>query len=125
MDNNVKVTVNPSPSSEVVAKALAETSITDAKNRTIKLKKPGVLAQYRLIEVVGDSAKNETYMNMVLPIIFVSAIDDDPVFQPSSKGELEALIQRLEEDGVTAVMNGVAQHFGPQNAEADKATLKK
>lgn len=125
MDGDVKVTLNATPSAQAVAKAITEFTVPDKQGRQIKLKKPGVLAQYRMIEIVGDSAKNEVYMNMVLPIIFVCAIGDEPVFQPSSKLELEALITRLDEDGIEAVMNGVREHFGPTTPEADQKAVKK
>lgn len=119
-----KVTVNPTPSDEAVAKATAAVSVTDAGGRTIVLKKPGVLAQYRLVEMMGDSAKNDVYMNMVLPLIFVTSIDGDPVAMPSTKRELEALIQRLDEDGIAAVVAGVQEHFGAPDPEKDKAAVK-
>ncbi|MDE2354944.1 MAG: hypothetical protein KGL17_07975 [Betaproteobacteria bacterium] len=119
----VKVTVKPSE--EVVAKAAAEVSVTDDRGRTIKLRRPGVIAQFRLVEILGDTAKNEVYMSMVLPVIFVTAIDDDPVSQPARKSEVEALIQRLDEDGLAAVGAGVLEHFGKQDPEADRAALKK
>lgn len=122
---NMQVTINESaPSAQLIAKAIAETVITDARGRSIKLKKPGVLAQYRLIEILGETAKNQVYMGMVLPLIFVAEIDGDPVFQPSRKSEVEALIQRLDEDGIAAVMAGVNEHFGASDPEADKAALK-
>lgn len=120
----VKVTVN-TPSEQVVAKAAAEVSVTDDRGRVIKLRKPGVVAQFRLVEILGDTAKNEVYMSMVLPIIFVTAIDDDTVSQPSGKREVEALIQRLDEDGLAAVGRGVMEHFGKQDPEADRAAVKK
>ncbi len=100
----MQVAVNESaPSAQIIAKANAEAIVTDARGRTIKLKKPGVLAQYRLIEALGDSAKNEVYMGMVLPLIFISEIDGDVVFQPNTKREVEALIQRLDEEGIWLV----------------------
>lgn len=121
----MQVAVNESaPSAQIIAKANAEAIVTDARGRTIKLKKPGVLAQYRLIEALGDSAKNEVYMGMVLPLIFISEIDGDVVFQPNTKREVEALIQRLDEEGISAVSLGVQEHFGKSDPDADKATLK-
>lgn len=122
MEQDVKVTLTPSE--QVVAKA-AEFAVIDESGRVIKLKKPGVLAQFRLVEVMGETAKNQTYMGMVLPLIYVTAIDDQPVFQPTSKLQVEALIQRLDEHGVNAVMEGVSANFGNSNPEADKAELKK
>lgn len=119
-----KVTIHEdSPTAQVLKKAQESHTIKDAHG-TIVLKKPGVLAQYRIIEVCGDSAKNETYMNMVLPLIFIVEIDGDPVSQPANKLQLEALIQRLDYR-VEAVIEGVAEHYGKPDPEADKAAIKK
>lgn len=118
----VKMTLTPSE--QVVAKA-AEITVTDSAGRVIKLKKPGVLAQFRLVEVMGETAKNQVYMGMVLPLIYVTAIDGDAVFQPTSKLQVEALIQRLDEHGIDAVMEGVNANFGAIDPEADKDALKK
>lgn len=124
MGETVKLQLGETPSAEVVKAAQAAFDVVDARDRTLTLKKPGVLAQYRLIEALGDSAKNEVYMNMVLPLIYVSAIDGTPVVQPNSKREVEALITRLDEEGIAAVMAGVAEHFGAPNPEKDKAAVK-
>ena len=63
-------------------------------------------------------------MGMVLPLIFVASIDGDQVFMPNTKREVEALISLLDEDGVSAVVNGVQEHFGQSDPERDKAALK-
>jgi hypothetical protein len=63
-------------------------------------------------------------MAMVLPLLFVAGINDDRLTALSTKREVEALIQRLDDDGVAAVMEGVQKHWGPQDPEADKAALK-
>jgi hypothetical protein len=119
-----KVTLNETtPTAQVVAKAAADVIITDGRGRAIKLRRPGVLAQFRLIETLGDTARNGVYVNMVLPLIYVSAIDDDSIIQFSKKSEIEALIQRLDEDGVAAVMEGVSEHFGKPDPATDKAKL--
>jgi hypothetical protein len=124
----VKVTMNPTPAptpaDEVIARAKGEIVVFDDKGRAIKIKKPGILAQYRLIEVLGKTAANTTYMDMVMPLIYVAEIDGEVVFQPATKGEVEALIQRLDEDGVNTVMAAVYANFGKQNAETDKAAIK-
>lgn len=121
--DNVKLTLKPSE--EAVQKAMAEFTVNDSAGRVIKLKKPGVLAQYRLVEVLGESAKNDVYMGMVLPLMYVTAIDELPIFQPTSKREVEALIQHLDEHGIGAVMVGVQERFGAVDPEKDKAELKK
>lgn len=113
------------PSQHAIAKANETFNIVDAKGRTITLKKPGVLAQYRLIEALGDSAANQTYVSMVLPLIYISAIDGEVEIMPTAKLQVEALIQRLDEEGIAAVMKGVTEHFGQTDPERDKAAIKK
>ena len=123
--SDATVTLKTTPTNEVLAKASEETHVTDSHGRTIKIKKPGVLAQYRLIEALGDSAQNQTYMGMVLPLIYVTAIDDLAVHQPKSKLQVEALIQQLDEHGIEAVMRHVQETFGKADPDQDKAELKK
>lgn len=120
-----KVTLKESPTVQALAKADESHIVVDARGRTIKLKKPGVLAQYRLIEALGDSAANQTYMGMVLPLIYVTAVDDLVVNPPKLKMHVEALIQQLDEDGIAAIMEKVAEVWGKTDPEADKAELKK
>lgn len=120
----LEVKKTKTPSEDLVARALSEVTVTDARGRVIKLKKPGVLAQYRLVEALGETAKNQVYTAMVLPIIYVAEIDGEAVFQPTSKREIEALIQRLEEEGIEAVSAAVMDNFGKSNTEGDKAALK-
>lgn len=121
---DVKVKINDTPSVDVVAKQNQSFVVTDAKGRSITLKKPGVLSQFRLIEALGDTAKNSVYTAMVIPIIFVTDIDGDPIPQPQSKREIEALIQRLDDEGIEAVSNGVMENFGASTTDADKEALK-
>jgi len=121
----VTLTMNETPTDQVLAKAAASVWVTDSSGRVIVLKKPGILAQYRIVEVAGDSAKNDVYMRMILPLIYVTEIDGDPISQPANKLQLEALIQRLDEHGVEAVLAGAVANFGESNPDADKAAVKK
>jgi hypothetical protein len=113
------------PSAEAVAKAGKTVKVRDARGRVITLKKPAVLSQYRLIETLGEAAKNDVYVAMTLPLIYVIDIDDIPVTVPANRIQLDGLISRLDEDGVNAVMEGIQEHFGAQDPEADKAAIKK
>lgn len=119
-----KVTVN-SPSEQVIAQAQAEASVTDARGREIVLRKPGVLAQYRFIDILGESAKNSVYVSMTLPLIFVYSIGGDVVSFPGKRSQIDALIQLLDEDGLDALNKGIEKHFGASDPEADKESLKK
>jgi hypothetical protein len=122
------LTVNESgqtPSQHAVEKAAKTVQVVDSRGRKITLKKPNVLAQYDLIEALGETAKNDVYVAMALPLIYVTHIDGDPDNVPTTKLQVRALIQRLGEDGVNAVMAGVQEHFGGANVEGDKAAIKK
>lgn len=120
---DAKVTLNSDGSAApgpALTAAPTEFTISDARGRAIQLKKPGVLAQFRLVEALGEVAQNQVYMGMVLPLIFVVAIDGEPVVQPASKAEVEALIARLDEDGIEAVMTAVQAKFGIADEGASK-----
>lgn len=122
------------PTEELIRQATKEEVVTDERGRQITLRKPGVLAQYRIVEAAGaEAAANQTYMQMVTPLIYVAKIDDDAVFLPKSKGEIEALLQRLDEEGLAAVFSWyMANVIGPTNdaikaaerAAEEKAALK-
>ncbi|MCA3183920.1 MULTISPECIES: hypothetical protein [unclassified Cupriavidus] len=111
-----KVTINhdaPTPSQQIVAAAAAEVVVKDAKGRALTLRKPGLLAQFRLIEAMGaESAANDVYRMMCMPLLCLVAIDGEAILQPTTKMQLEALIQRVEEDGFVAIQEGSVQFAG-------------
>lgn len=74
-----RVTINETASEALVAAAAQEATVTDGTGRTIRLKKPGVLAQFRLVEALGESARNEVYLATVTPLIFVTAMTMRPL----------------------------------------------
>lgn len=121
-----KLTVKEESASEALAKvANSAVVVEDSQGRKITLRNPGVLAQFRLAKAVGpELAQNTTYMQMVLPLLYVGAIDDDVLVAPTTDREIEALIIRLDEAGVNAVLAGVQKHFA-SDPEADKTATKK
>lgn len=106
-----KVTITDTSIAPADAAPVDRFEVTDARGRSILLRKPPVLAQFRFVEGLGRSAENQSYLAMVMPLIFVGAIDGVVVPPPGTKGEVEALIQRLDEPGIEAVMAGVQKHF--------------
>jgi hypothetical protein len=121
----MKLEIEQTPSQQIIAKAAATVTVTDSAGREIVLKKPGVLAQFGLIEALGDLAKNEVYTSMCLPLIYVSSVAGDEVLPLTTHGKIKALIQQLDEHGIAAVVEGVSLHFGQQDPEKDKAAAKK
>lgn len=100
-------------------------TVTDAKGRSITLKRPALLAQFRLVEAAGDSATNAAYMNMIRPLLFVTAIDGEFVPPPTSKMQIESLIQRVGEEGYEAVAAALFVEMGAATQEEEVAALKK
>lgn len=114
------------PSQAVMRQTGQEIVIKDSVGRSIALRKPGVLAQYAIIDAVGgESARNEVYMSMVLPLIYVASIEGESVSTPNTKNEVKALIKRLDEHGIEAVLEAVQANFSPQDPAADRDALKK
>ena len=121
------------PSEQLLHKALEEETITDETGRTFHMRKPGPLAQFRMIEALGDLASNQTYMQMTNPLLYLAAINGVPEPQPQTKDEVEALIQRLGHEGLASVMSWyLVNVMGPTQdaidaagrAAKDKAALK-
>lgn len=117
-------TITLKPSEEIVATATAESKVVDSRGRTFTLKKPGILSQFRMVELLGDSAANGVFMNMVFPLTFVAAIDDIPVARITKRSELDGLIQQLDEDGIAAVMDGVRAKYGQADYKEEQAAAK-
>lgn len=115
----------PTPSEQLVAAALATVNVTDVQGRVFTLKKPNILAQFRIVEALGELAANSTYMAMVMPLIFVAAIDNDPIPFPTTKRQVEALAQRVDEDGFKVIGEGIREHWGDGDAEEVKDAIKK
>lgn len=115
-----------SPATQVIKEAIKEASVTDEKGRVIKLRKPGILAQYRLIDMLGgESAANATYVSMVVPLMFITAIDDDDAIVMDTRRQLDALISRLGEEGIQAVMTKVAEVWPPVDPQEEREAIKK
>lgn len=93
----------PTPSEQLVRQANAETTVTDDRGRKLTFKRPGPLAQFQIVEAMGDAATNGTLMQMVNPLIYVVAIDGEPVFLPAKRSEVDALILKLGDEGLASL----------------------
>ncbi len=113
----MKVTVHEETPSESIIKAANKViTVTDDRGRQIGIKKLGPLDRMKLFEVCGpENSKNEAYLGYASLAFCVSAIDGEPVPRPSSRAHLEVLIQRLDDDGLNAVGQGVQEHFVPKD----------
>lgn len=116
---------NPTPSQQMVAEAVQEHEITTKSGMKITLKKPGVLASFKLVKSLGPLAENVSYLKMVMPLLFVSAIDDELLIPPRSEREIDALILRLDDEGLTAAMVEIQRVWGELALEDNSEEIKK
>lgn len=112
------------PSEAVINKNNAAYKIYDSLGREIVIKKPYFLAQFKLIAMLGDFiSKNEVYMKMVMPALYVDSIDGIPSVI-TTKNELDAVISRIGEDSYTSVIEAIREKFQPEE-EGGKEEIKK
>lgn len=101
--------------SEVKTTASTDVEVTDARGRLLTLRKPNVLAQYQLVRMLGaDASANQTYLAMVMPLLYLQSIDGETAGF-SNQRELDAVIQKLDEEGLMALSKSIAENFGNQN----------
>lgn len=112
-------------SQELVAKTSEAIVIETPNGFSVTLRKPGILSQFRLAKMLGEAAKNSVYVGMILPLTYISHINGLSVVMNSER-EIEALITRLDDDGVNAVIESVTENFGvaPETADEAKEELK-
>jgi hypothetical protein len=86
-----------------------DTLVVDVRDgRKLTLTYPGPLAQYKIVRAMGpEEAENTRLCRMYSPLIYLSAINDDPVYLPTSLLQIEALIGRLGHKGLAALSQGV------------------
>lgn len=109
-----KVTITqsgPTTSAQIIAAANATFEEKDRRGRVLTMKKPALLSQFRLTEAMGpETAENGAYRAMCLPLMWLTAIDGEAVNLPTTKLEIEAMIQRLDEDGFVALHTGIQKY---------------
>lgn len=126
MGPQVKLVESLSATEQLLAHANDAHIVTDSKGRRITLREPGVLQEFKFVELVGgEAAMNPVWMNMTMPLIYVAAIDDSPVFAPVKRIEIDALIERLGRDGIAAVSKGVAEKWGKKDPAKEVDEVKK
>ncbi len=117
-----KVTMHTeTPSEKVIKSANQLVHVTDAKGRTLGLRRLDFLEEFRIIEALGSElSSNTTYMGMLNPLLYLAEIDGDPVGIPRNKIQAEALIQRAGREGFMAVIEGITKHFAADGAMEEK-----
>jgi len=89
-------------------------AVTDAQGRRLELRRLSALDKLRLFKAAGPAlAQNQPWLGMAVLACSVAAIDDVPVPLPHAEALIEGLVQRLGDDGISAVAAALATNFTP------------
>jgi hypothetical protein len=92
------------PSKRIVDEANQTLNVTDARGRIIEFRKPNALDTLRLLKAAGpELSKNDAWLSMAILAFTVGKIDAIPTPQPSSEAQIENIIAKLGDIGVTAI----------------------
>ncbi len=107
------------PTARIIASALSTLICVDGEGRELVLRRMSALDRLRLFKAVGPMlTQNSAYLGMAALAASVISIDGVPVPTPTTEGQIESLVGRLGDAGISAV----AQALTP-NAEAEPADL--
>lgn len=78
--------------------------VSDRLGRRIELRRVGVVEQLRLFKALGaELSENRAYFGLAKLAASAGVIDDVPVPFPANEAGIEAVLERLGDDGVEAV----------------------
>lgn len=82
--------------------------VVDSRGRSIKIKKLSALDRMNLFKAVGaEESENRLFMSYANAAAAVTELDGARVSFPMNQIQLSALVARLDEDGLEAVVNGL------------------
>jgi DNA-binding Lrp family transcriptional regulator len=103
-----------SPSAQIVAAAHAPLVVRDAEGRELVLRRMTALDRLRLFKAIGPVlSQNNAYLGMAMLAACVVAIDTVPVPAPVTEGQVEGLVARLGDCGISAVAAALSQDDTP------------
>lgn len=104
---NVTETSGEKPATELAINGDSLT-VPVGDGRTLTLGYPGPLAQYDMVEAMGPQASdNARLVRMYLPLIYLTAIDEQKLTPCTSLREMRGLVTRLGHKGLAALQRGV------------------
>lgn len=114
----------PTPTQEVVQKRKNRTaSDRDALGRVLRVKWLSPLERMRLVRLLGKDASNEVYLGYATLASSCTHIDDDDV-SFSTIRELEALVDRLGDEGLDCIGGIMKTAFKDLMGPVDVDTAK-
>ena len=96
------------PSMSIIAAATNERVVTDASGRRLGLRQLTALDKLRLFKAAGpELAQNDAWLGMAMLANSVTAIDDIPMPSATNELQIEAIVGRLGDVGISAVADAL------------------
>lgn len=110
------------PSATVTRSRATEWSVVDSLGRRLSLRSLNALDKLRLFKAAGpELAQNPPWLGMAMLASSVVALDDIPVPPPSNEQQIESLVARLGDAGLSAVSDALEDTAEPSVQEAATA----
>jgi hypothetical protein len=113
------------PSQEITKASTGMGFATDVRGRRIAVVKPSAILRMRLLRMLGKDADNGPLLGNCMLACLVREIDGDKIMMPNSYREIEMLVERLDDDGLAAVVDALKElGVEPKIAEDDEDTIR-
>ncbi len=97
------------PSDRLVSEAAVCVQVRDTEGRLLEVRRMNALDRLRLFKAVGPTlAQNAPYLGMAMLASSVVSMDGIPVPVPATELQIEALIARLGDPGISAAADALA-----------------
>lgn len=113
------------PSQTLVKASLQQVDVTDSRGRVLTVRRLGALDRMRLFAAAGaELSKNEQWIGLAALAASCVKIDGDQVPKPVSRLQIEALVERVDDEGFEAIAQAYSESFGV-TAEDDVRSVAK
>lgn len=125
-DENAPGAFQPDTPSQTMVKGAAQTGEkVDSRGRCIIVRRLTSLDRMRLFAAAGpELSKNENWIGLAALAASCVGIDGEQVPKPASRMQIEALVDRLDDDGMEAIAAVYQETFGVTATEDVAATAK-
>jgi hypothetical protein len=117
-----KPSIVRTPSEEIIEDAGRIVQLTTPKGRSIGIRRVDMSIRRRIFKTLSaDSQEKEQYLGMVMLAASVCEIDGEEHRLPKTELQFDALIDRLDDDGLNEISKGYREHFRSNAKVADEA----
>lgn len=99
-------------------------TVTDARGRSLEVKRLSRRETMRLMRQWGQASNIETWLGNSLLAACVRGIDGVPVPMPNTVDQVENLADKLDDDGLSAVANWIAEQRANEDPQAVRDAAK-